>query len=97
MIVLLNLVIPIVLITACFLMLRYKNKWFGVAGVVFCLVYNAFQPAYMPKGVVYRSEAPAFERKHLEVEDRLLSPKSEEQYDAEREDSIKKGLPFLDK
>lgn len=94
MIVLLNILPFAVLFTSIWLMYKKKRPIFGVIGFLFCILYAMFQPSYMPKGVVARTPVVEFKQKELEVEDRLLRPKSEEEYDAEREEKYKTGLQF---
>lgn len=97
MIVLLNLVPVFVLGAGLFAAWKLKKAWPAVVGVVAVMLYVQFQPSYMPKGEVKRTEIPAFEQSDAEIENRNLSPKAGNEYDQERNDSIEKGLPFIDK
>lgn len=53
------------------------------------IVYSQVQPSYGPKGVVARTELPAFEDRKIEPIDRLLRPKSGDFYDKLRADAYK--------
>lgn len=74
-----------------------KVRIFCVAcAVAVVVLYPKVQPSYMPKGQIVRSEIPAFEKSDAKIENRQLAPKSGKEYDAQREEAIKKGLPFLE-
>lgn len=94
MVVLLNLILPTILIVGCFAAYKLRKVWPVIAAVVLCLLYNMFQPSYMPKGEVVRRELPPLETSQMEIQDKLLKPRSAEEYDAKREQQIKEGLPF---
>lgn len=94
MVILLNLIVPLVLLVGCWLTWKKKKLWpIGAAGAL-VLLYTFVQPSYMPKGEVKRTNLPEFEYHKIEVEDRLSKPKSGQQYDDERNQAIKDGLPF---
>jgi hypothetical protein len=63
--------------------------------VVALLLYQKFQPSYGPKGVVQRSDVPAFEYKEIPVADHLRKPLPGEERDAKRALQTKEKLPFL--
>lgn len=62
-----------------------------VAAVV---LYNHFQPSYMPKGEVKRSVAPQFEYVEKEVKDVVPKPMSGEDRDSRRKEQYKEPLPW---
>lgn len=95
MVILLNYIIPIILLTMVVGGLYLKNKWLMVSGIVLTFVVMAIQPSYLPKGEIVRSTPPPFEQSEGEIENKLLSPKSGEEYDKKREESVKEGLPFI--
>lgn len=95
MVVFLNLLVALICFAGVFAAYKLHKAWpLLVTGVVIVLYMN-FQPSYMPKGEVKRSEIPVFEKSDAKVEDRILSAKDGEQYDKEREEKIKEGLPFV--
>lgn len=61
----------------------------AVFTVVVLLVYAQVQPSYGPKGVVARTELPAFEDRKIEAVDRVLKPKGGDFYDKLRADAYK--------
>jgi hypothetical protein len=94
MIALFNLLIWVVLIGGLFISIKYTSwKWF-LGTIVVAFLMGQFQPSYFPKGEIEREAVPEFEQSTEVIEDKLLSPKSGEQYDKEREVKIKEGLPF---
>lgn len=72
-----------------------KRFWPAVLGTIFLTLYFMFQPSYLPKGEIKRSDVPQFEQTEAKIGNKLLSPKSGEDYDGVRESKIKEGLPFI--
>lgn len=97
MIVLLNLIWILVLGASLLAAYKLRKVWPLVVGGIVLALYMQFQPSYTPKGVVQRQGVPAFEVSDAKIENRLLSPKSGEEYDAKRQADIEKGLPKYEK
>ena len=93
MIVLLNLVWILVLGASLLAAYKLRKVWPVIVGGIVLALYMQLQPSYMPKGTVTRPALPAFEVSDAKIQDNLLKPKSGEQYDAERQEQIEKGLP----
>lgn len=97
MIVLLNLLTIIVVLLGVFFSVKMKKLWPIATAASLVIVYSFFQPSYMPKGTVQRTELPAFEQSEAQIQDRALKPQDGSVYDARREQKIKDGLPFIEK
>ena len=95
MIALLNLIPTVVIFIGVVLALRFKKWQWAVGAIVVVLLYYQFQPSYMPKGEVQRSEIPAFDRSEGAVENRISKPVPVEDRQKARDDAIKQGLPFF--
>lgn len=95
MIILLNLAIVLISVMAIAVAIHWKKWWPLVVAGVFIILYNFIQPSYLPKGMVQRSEIPAFEHSDAKIQNRVLQPTSGVEYDARREQQIKDGLPFI--
>jgi len=97
MVVLLNLIVPVIILTGLLLSWKLKKVWPSIACVMFALVYGFAQPSYMPKGEVKRSEVPVFEQSNAQLQDRNLKPKGGEHYDNVVKSKIEAGLEFKPK
>lgn len=97
MIVLLNLVWLVIVVGSFWLTFNLRKPWPLIIGLVILVGYQLIQPSYLPKGTVTRDVTPEFQDKGLEIEDRQPKPKSMGQYDEDRKNAIKDGLPFVDK
>lgn len=79
MIAALNLIVPIVVIGLFVLAMRLKKMYPIYIAVVFVILYQAFQPSYMPKGRVTTTLPNAeFQVTSGDVEDRLRKPMDSE-------------------
>lgn len=85
MIVALNYLVPAVVFILMFVAYKLRKVWPLIVAVLFVVVYGAIQPSYMPKGTVKTYTPPPFERVDTPMVDRVLKPKSAEQYDEERQ------------
>lgn len=94
MIVLLNLLTIGIAILGVALAYKLHRVWPLAVSLVVLTLYMQFQPSYMPKGQVTRSDVPVFEQTESVIEDRNSKPKSGGDYDKEMEEKVKKGLPF---
>lgn len=88
MIVALNYLVPAVVLALLYVAFRLKKFWPLVVAVVFVVLYGAVQPSYFPKGTVKTYTPPPFEAVDKPMVDRMLKPKSADQYDAERNAAI---------
>lgn len=93
MVLLLNILVPLVVIALLYLAWRIKNWHPALIALVFVVAYGALQPSYMPKGTVKPLPNPEFHVNDSPMVDRLMKPKSPEQYDLER----KQALDAIDK
>jgi hypothetical protein len=66
-----------------------------IVGII--ILYQQFQPSYMPKGEIKRTTTPQFQSKGLEVQDNSLKPMPGEERDLRRKEAYKEKLPFLEK
>jgi hypothetical protein len=95
MILALNIIVPIVVILFLWLALRLKSGYPVIAALVFVVMYQLFQPSYMPKGTVKPMSKVEFQQVNTPIVDRGLKTKSSEQYDIERQqafDAIDKSI-----
>lgn len=88
MIVALNMLLGVVVLALLYLAYRIKKVWPLLVVVAFIVVYGAVQPSYMPKGTVKTYTPPPFEKVEGPIVNRLMMPKTAEQYDAERNAAI---------
>lgn len=88
------LVVIAMVVGAFALAVKLKKTWPLVTLLVLMIVYMFVQPSYLPKGEVKRSVVPAFESSEKQISDKSLKPKSGQQYDEERNQAVKQGLPF---
>lgn len=88
MIALLNIVVPVFVIFLFWLAFKLKSLYPVLIALSFIVLYQLFQPSYMPKGTV--KSMPAFEIKQSDVQivDRGLKTKTAEQYDIERKEAL---------
>ncbi len=96
MVLLFNVLPFVVFVALLYLSWKVRKPLIAALAVVLLLGYNLAQPSYGPKGFVPRTELPVFEGSRSEITDRLLKPKSGEEYDKAREQSYKNGLPFIE-
>ena len=68
-----------------YLTYRYRSWKIAVATLVLLLGYNHFQPSYMPKGEVSKAAFVEPTASDKPMVDRMLKPKSSEEYDAKRQ------------
>lgn len=95
MVLLLNILFPVVIIALMVISYKFKKVWPVIGVVAFILIYSIAQPSYMPKGTVKPLPNPEFRVNDSPMVDRLMKPKSPEQYDLERQqalDAIDKSL-----
>lgn len=97
MVILLNLIVPVVLLISGLIAWKLKKPWIVLIGIGVVLVYGQLQPSYTPKGEVRRSQVPVFESSDAEIQDRQRRAQDGSAYDKKRQDSIKEGLPFIQK
>lgn len=97
MIILLNLIPAAILAVGFYLTIRRRSWKIALATLVLMALYAKFQPSYMPKGEVKRSEIPAFEVSTSKIEDRALKPVSGEERDRIMKEKVSNGLDFLKK
>lgn len=88
MIVALNMLLGVVVLILLYTSYRIKKVWPLLVAIAFIVVYTAVQPSYMPKGTVKAYIPPPFEKVEGPVVNRLMMPKTAEQYDAERNAAI---------
>lgn len=89
MIILLNVIVPIVILGLSFYAYKIQKWWPVLVAIAFSLIYGLVQPSYMPKGVVKPMAAPIeFRQVEGPMTDRMLKPKSAEQYDIERKAAL---------
>lgn len=73
-----------------------KNVLFRVVlTVVVLLLYNHFQPNYLPKGEVKRSEIMQEEVVNKPIEDKLAKPMSSEERDLRRKQQYEEKIEFI--
>lgn len=63
--------------------------------VVVILTYNHFQPSYLPKGEVKRTEIVSDEVVTRPIEDNLSKPMSGEEREARRKEQYKEKIEFI--
>lgn len=95
---LLNIMVPVLILLGAFISWKAKN-WKPVAiSLMVGVVYSLWvQPGYGPRNQIERTRPSAFEQSKEEIQNRQLSPVSGEERDMKRNQSIKEGLPFMEK
>lgn len=66
-----------------------------VVTVVVVLLYNHFQPSYLPKGEIKRTEIVSEEAITRPIEDNLSKPLSGEERDIRRKEQYKEKIEFI--
>jgi hypothetical protein len=90
MIALLNIIVPVVVILLFWLAFKIKSFYPVIIALSFVVVYQLFQPSYMPKGVVKPLPNVEFQVNNSEIVDLELKPKSSEYYDSERNAALER-------
>lgn len=94
MIFLLNIVPNLIVFFGGIVFIWFANGWKRKVSTVLmviglCLIYNGIQPDYITKGTVRSGESQIdFQKIDGPMTDRLMKPKSAEQYDLERKEAL---------
>lgn len=89
MIALLNIIVPVVVILLLWFAFKIKSFYPVIIALAFVVLYQLFQPSYMPKGVVKSLPNVEFHTVDKPIVDLQLKTKSSEQYDIERNAAMK--------
>ena len=91
---LLNILVFVVCLAIIYAWRKTKKHWLILVMLGFLIVYNQFQPSYMPKGTVERTSVPSFDAPKGEIKDNNRKPVPSEERNAAQQQQYKDGLPW---